>query len=258
MGVLLVVMVLGSCGNIKNLQYMQGGFDTTKLSSYTLPPIMIQKGDLLSITVFSDNPAATAIYNQSASTTAAPASGTGTMVPANSSPAAGGYLVDDDGNIQFQGLGKLHVQGLTKAGLTDLLNTRFSPFLQNPYYTIRFLNYKITVIGDVAKPAVYSIPSERINVLEAIGLAGDLNITARRDNIRIIREQDGKRSFGEIDLRKPDIFAHPFYQLQQNDIIYVDFNKTKAAANDAVVIRNIGLATSIISTIAIIVTVLKR
>lgn len=255
---LLVMMVLASCGDVKNLQYMQGGFDTTKLSRYTLPPIMIQKGDLLSITVFSDNPAATAIYNQSASTTAAPTTGTGAMIQANASTAAGGYLVDDDGNIQFQGLGKLHVQGLTKAGLTDLLNTRLSPFLQNPYYTIRFLNYKITVIGDVAKPAVYSIPSERINVLEAIGLAGDLNITARRDNIRIIREQDGKRSFGEIDLRKPDIFAHPFYQLQQNDIVYVDFNKTKAAANDAVVVRNIGLATSIISTLAIIVTILKR
>lgn len=254
----LAALSLGSCGDVKNLQYMQGGFDSTKLGRYSLPPLVIQKGDLLSIVVYSDNPAATAIYNQSASASVTPGTVTGTMVQPNASPSAGGYLVDDEGNIQFQGLGKLHVQGLTKAALTELLNTRLGPFLQNPYYTIRFLNYKITIIGDVAKPAVYSIPSERINVLEAIGLAGDLNITARRDNIRIIREQDGKRTFGEIDLRQSDIFNNPFYQLQQNDIVYVDFNKNKAAANDAVVVRNIGLATGIISTLAIIISILKR
>jgi polysaccharide export outer membrane protein len=254
----LIVAVLCSCGNVKNLQYMQGGFDTTKLGRYNLPPVAIQKGDLLSITVYSDNPAATAIYNQSASSGSAASGSVGAMVQPTTGLSSGGYLVDDNGDIQFQGLGRLHVQGLTKAGLSDLLNTKLSAFLQNPYYTIRFLNYKITVIGDVAKPAVYSIPSEHINILEAIGLAGDLNITARRDNVRIIREQDGKRSFGEIDLRKADIFNDPFYQLQQNDIIYVDFNKNKAAANDAVVVRNIGLATSIVSTLAIIVSILKR
>jgi len=239
---------------------MQGDFDTTKLGTYIIPAPVIQKGDLLSITVFSDNPVATAIYNQSVVSTSS-TGGTGTTgnsgVPTSGSPSSG-YLVDEEGNIQFQGIGKLHVEGLTKADLISLLNSKLSAFLQNPYYTIRFLNYKITVIGDVAKPAVYSVPSERINIIEAIGLAGDLNITARRDNIRIIREQNGKRTFGQIDLRRPDIFNHAFYQLHQNDIVYVDFTKSKAVANDAVAIRNIGLITSILSTLAIIVTIFKR
>jgi polysaccharide biosynthesis/export protein len=243
-----------SCGSTRQLQYMQGTFDTSKLSKYNLPVPTIQKGDLLSIIVYSNNPAATVIYNQSilggGATSSPGASGMSATTP--------GYLVDESGNIQFQGIGKLHVEGLNKTQLTDLLNSKLTVFLQDPYYNIRFINYKITLIGDVARPGVYSIPSERVNLLEALGLAGDLNVTARRDNVRVIREQNGKRSFGVIDLREPDLFTNPFYQLQQNDIIYVDLGKSKAVANDAVAVRNIGLATTIISTIAIIVTVLKR
>jgi polysaccharide biosynthesis/export protein len=252
---LLVVASISSCGSTRQLQYMQGTFDTSKLSKYDLPVPVIQKGDLLSIVVYSDNPAATAIYNQSVSGAATTATSGSVGMMAPTSP---GYLVDEAGDIQFQGIGKLHVEGLNKKQLTDLLNSKLTTFLQNPYYNIRFLNYKITVIGDVAHPAVYTIPSEKVNILEAIGLAGDLNITARRDNVRVIREQNGKRTFGIIDLRQSDIFNNSFYQLQQNDIIYIDLTKNKAAANDAVVVRNIGLATSIISTIAIIISILKR
>jgi polysaccharide biosynthesis/export protein len=250
----LLAACICSCGSTRQLQYMQGTFDTIKLSKYNLPVPIIQKGDLLSIIVYSNNPAATAIYNQSMLGGAATSINSGGGTP-SSSP---GYLVDEEGNIQFQGIGKLHVEGLNKTQLTDLLNSKLTAFLQDPYYNIRFINYKITLIGDVAKPGVYSIPSERVNLLEALGLAGDLNVTARRDNVRVIREQNGKRNFGVIDLREPDLFNNPYYQLQQNDVIYVDLGKSKAVANDAVAVRNIGLATSIISTIAIIVTVLKR
>jgi polysaccharide biosynthesis/export protein len=250
----LLAACICSCGSTRQLQYMQGTFDTIKLSKYNLPVPIIQKGDLLSIIVYSNNPAATAIYNQSMLGGAATSINSGGGTP-SSSP---GYLVDEEGNIQFQGIGKLHVEGLNKTQLTDLLNSKLTAFLQDPYYNIRFINYKITLIGDVAKPGVYSIPSERVNLLEALGLAGDLNVTARRDNVKVIREQNGKRNFGVIDLREPDLFNNPYYQLQQNDVIYVDLGKSKAVANDAVAVRNIGLATSIISTIAIIVTVLKR
>ncbi|MEP6726588.1 MAG: polysaccharide biosynthesis/export family protein [Bacteroidota bacterium] len=254
----LLMMIGGmcSCGSTKNLQYMQGNFDTAKLSAYNVPALLIQKGDLLSIIVYSDNATATAIYNQSGAGTGNNSS----AVPGSpvSSSGSGGYLVDEDGNIQFQGIGMLHVEGLTKAGLTGLLNSKLTTFLQNPYYTIRFLNYKITVIGDVAKPAVYSIPAERVNILEAIGFAGDLNITARRDNIRIIREEAGKREFGVVDLRQPDIFNNKFYQLHQNDIVYVDFNKSKAVNSDQTTLRNIGIVTSIVSIIAIVISVLRR
>ena len=247
-GIVVLLLLLSSCGSTKNLQYMQGSFDTSKLSAYNFPVPVIQKGDLISITVFSDGPNATAIYNQSV----------GGIQTGGTAIAAPGYLVNEQGDIDFQGIGKLHIEGLTKPGLTDLLNSKLTKFLTNPYYNIRFLNYKITIIGDVARPAVYTIPSERVNILEALGLAGDLNITARRDNVRIIRETNGKREFGNIDLRQPDIFKSPFYQLQQNDIVYIDFNKNKAAANDAIVLRNIGITTSIVTTLAILYSIFRK
>jgi polysaccharide biosynthesis/export protein len=254
---LLTVFIMAACGSTRHLQYLQGGFDTTKLSKFSVPIPVIQKGDLLTIVVYSDNPAATALYNQSISGSSGGGT-SGSMGGSVSTPSSSGYWVDEEGSIQFQGIGKLAVEGLTKAKLTELLNSKLREYLKNPYYNIRFLNYKITVIGDVAKPGVYSIPAERVNILEAIGLAGDLNITARRDNIRIIREQNGKRQFGLIDLRQPDIFSSPFYQLQQNDILYVDLSRGKAAASDQTAVRNISIVTSLVSTLAIVFTVLKR
>jgi polysaccharide biosynthesis/export protein len=241
------VLTMASCGSTKPLQYLQGSFDTARLSAYTIPQPVIQQGDLLSIVVYSDNATATAIYNQSVT-------GAGN----NTAGATPGYLVNEQGNINFQGIGSLHIEGLTKTALTELLTEKLKIFLTNPYFNIRFLNYKVTIIGDVARPAVYNIPAEKVNILEALGLAGDLNITARRDNVLIIREQNGKRSLGRINLLKPDIFNNPFYQLQQNDVVYVDLTKAKAIANDQAALRNISIATSIVSTIAIIISVLKR
>lgn len=263
----LLVASLTSCTNTRRLQYMQGSFDTAALSQYSIPEAVIQQNDLLSIVVYSDNPLATAIYNQplggsggSGTTATGTSSESGASGGGSASPgiSSGGYLVDGEGNIQFQGIGVLHVEGLTKKGLKALLDSSLKTYLQNPYYSIRFLNYKITVIGDVAHPAIFSIPAERVNLLEALGLAGDLNITARRDNVLIIREQNGKREYGRIDLTRPDIFTSPFYQLKQNDVVYVDLTRNKAVAADQTTVRNIGIATSIISTIAIVLTVLRR
>jgi polysaccharide export outer membrane protein len=255
--ILLGIMAgISSCANVKPLQYMQGSFDTAKLSSYTIPQPVIQQGDLLSIIVYSDNPMATAIYNQSV--TSSTTGGTGTSAGSANSPSSAGYLVDEHGNILFQGIGNLHAEGLSKAALADTLTERLKPYLTNAYFNIRFLNFKITLIGDVARPSVYNIPSEKVNILEALGLAGDLNVTARRDNVLIIREQNGKRTWGRIDLTKPDIFNSPFYQLQQNDVVYIDLTKNKAAANDVITIRNISVATAVASTLAIIYSIFRK
>jgi polysaccharide biosynthesis/export protein len=258
---LLLVLAISSCGSTKNLQYMQGSFDTSKFATYSIPEPVIQKGDLLSILVFSDRPDATALYNQSviSSQPGASTNSTGTAAVGLPTVTAPGYLVDNNGNIQFQGIGQLHIEGLNKEQLIDLLNKKIKDtLLFNPYYNIRFLNFKITLIGDVARPGVYSIPSEQINLLEALGLAGDLNITARRDNVRIIREQNGKRQFGTIDLRSPEILRSPFYQLHQNDVIYVDFNKSKAAGSDLTTTRNISLAATVVSTLAILYSIFRK
>lgn len=258
-----------SCINTRRLQYMQGAFDTTALSKVDVPPIVIQQNDLLSIVVYSDNPAATAIYNQSQVGAGAAASSGGNAAgggsgmglsfgAGGSNPSSGGYLVDQDGNIQFQGIGSLHVEGLTLAQLRLQLDSSLKKFLQKPYTTVRFLNYRVTIIGDVAHPGVFNIPSERVTLLEALGLAGDLNVTARRDNVLVVREQNGKRTYGRIDLTKPDIFKSSFFQLKQNDVVYVDLTKSKAVAADQATLRNITIATSVLTTIALIITVFRK
>jgi polysaccharide biosynthesis/export protein len=242
--VIVVLLNMTACVSSKPIQYLQGGFDTSQLSTYELKEPVIQKGDLLGINVFSDNAEATALYNLP------------NIGGTEGDRSTAGYLVDNQGNIQFQGVGTIHVEGLNKAQLEELLNSKLLEVLKNPYYSIRFLNYKITVIGEVTKEGVYNIPNERINILEAIGLAGGLTVYARRENVTVIRHKTGKREFARLDLTNPESLKSPYFFLEQNDLIIVEQNKNKAAVSDQVTARNISLATSIISTLAIVYTVL--
>ena len=230
---------------------VRGPFDTAKLSKINATEPVIRKGDILSIIVFSDNPEATKIYNQSIIMS----SGSGGSAAGGNSSSPPGYQVDEEGDIVFQGLGKLKVEGLTKAVLKDTLDARLSPYLQHPYYSIRFLNYKFTMMGEVGKPGVVSIPGERVNMLEAIALAGDLTPFANLDSVFIIRENNNKREFAWMNLTKPDIMASPYFYIQQNDIIIVEPNKKKSVANDIVTARNISLALAFITTFALLYSI---
>jgi polysaccharide export outer membrane protein len=254
---LWIMNSLSSCGDTKQLVLLQGKFDTAKLSIINPVEPIIRKGDIMSIIVYSDNPDATKIYNQSLIVTgnAAVIAPSGEAAVGGAPPAAPGYQVDVDGNIVFQGLGKIHIEGLTKAALKDTLDARLMPFLQHPYYSIRFLNFKFTMMGEVTRPGVISIPGERINILEAIALAGDLTFYARRDSVLVIRENNNKREFARLDLRKPEIMASPYFYLQQNDIVIFEPTKRKVAANDVVTTRNITLALAIISTFTVVYSI---
>jgi len=252
---------LSSCGNSRQLVYMQGQFDTAQLSQVNAVEPVIRKGDILSIIVYSDNPEATKIYNQSLITTGGTTSATGVTAAGGltgTNPSAPGYQVDQNGDIMFQGIGIIHVEGLTKADLKDTLDVRLSPFLQHPYYNIRFLNYKFTMLGEVAKPGLVNIPGERINLLEAIAISGDLTPYGRRDNVLVIRENNNKREFARLDLTKPEIMKSPYFYLQQNDIVIVEPNKKKAAATDVVTARNISLAATVVSTLAILYSIFRK
>jgi polysaccharide biosynthesis/export protein len=245
---------LSSCGTTKGMILVRGPFDTAKLSVINPVEPIIRKGDILSIIVFSDNPIATRIFNQSLIA----ASGSGNTAPGvnqtsgSASASAPGYQVDGNGNIVFQGLGKIKVEGLTKASLKDTLDVRLSPFLLHPYYSILFLNYKFTMMGEVAKPGVISVPGEKINILEAIAMSGELTAFADRDSVFIIRENNDKREFAWLNLTKPEIMTSPYFYIQQNDIIIVEPNRKKSVANDIVTTRNITLALAVISTFAIV------
>jgi polysaccharide biosynthesis/export protein len=253
---LFLILIFSSCANIRELTYLQGSFDTAKLSQVNAVEPIIRKGDLLSIIVYSDNPDATKIYNQSLIATSGAANSLSSVVTTSTvggnSPSSAGYQVDENGNIVFQGLGLLHVEGLTKAALKDTLDGRLKQYLTNPYYNIRFLNYKFTMLGEIGRPGVISIPGERINLLEAIALAGDMTFYGRRDNIMVIRETNNKRDFARLDITKPEILASPYFYLQQNDVVIVEANKRKAAALDQLTYIRISIATSIVSLFAIL------
>jgi polysaccharide biosynthesis/export protein len=265
--IFLFVIMLASCGNTRQLIYMQGKFDTAQLSQVIKTEPVIQKGDLISIIVYSDNLQATAIFNQplvNLPTAGGSESGGGSgstagAAQAVASPTAPGYLVDDNGNIQFPRLGLLHLEGITRDSLRGLLDSRLKDtLLVNPYYSIRFLNYKFTMLGEVSRPGIFTIPGEHISLLEALGLAGDITFYGRRDNVLIIREINGKRQFQRLDLTKPDIMASPYFYLQQGDVVYVEPNKKKVAASDQVTARNISIGLGIVSAIAVIIALFRN
>jgi polysaccharide export outer membrane protein len=248
-----------SCGNVRQLQYLQGQFDTTRLSQVTRQEPIIQANELVSITVYSDDPRASAYYNLPASPTVSNTSDAASLTAPVMNTAVPGsvYLVNEAGYIQFPGLGPLKVAGLTKDSLYKTLQGLLADKLKNPYFIIRLLSYKVTMIGEVAKPGQFTIPNEKVSLLEAIALAGDLTPFGRRDNVLVIREINGQRSFQRLDLRSPEIMASPYFYLQPNDVVLVDLNKNKAAASEQATVRNISLATGIISVIAVLISVLK-
>jgi len=265
----LVVLFAFSCRSVKqakkDLIYLnEGSVDTLPNYQIDYREIPIQKNDLLSIVVFSDNIAATQFYNQNETPATANLTEGAGLAGASSqtaTKAAGaGYLVDNDGNIRFQSLGRVRVEGLTRLQLMDTLASKLSRYLLNPYVDVRFLNARITVVGEVQRPGVFSLPGERVNVLEVIGMAGDLTVYGRRDNILVIREQNGKREFGRLDIRQANIFQSPFFYLQKNDVVVIEPVSKKPTATEQDNYRKLTLVTSLaalVSTISILVTIFR-
>jgi len=266
---IVTILLVGSCGTTRPYVYMQGAFDTTRLSTIPSFDPMIKQGDLLGIVIFSDNPEASAIYNQGGSAsfqlpTAPSGAGGGGSLPSLGSKSGGGsssatgYLVDEKGNITFRDLGVLHVDGLTRGQLTDTLNSRLTDYLNHPYCNVRVLNYKFRMLGELQHPGEFSIPDEKINILEAISLAGDITQYGRRDNVLIIREDSGRRVYGRMDLTKPDIMKSPFFYLQQNDLVVIEQNKKKSIANDQITLRNLTITTSIVTVFALLYSIFRK
>lgn len=228
-----------SCVNTREAVY----FNNVPDQSLNINPDEEQKivaNDILSITVTSLNPEASVTFNNSSP---------------NNPSATPGYLVDQDGYIQFPVLGKLKVSDLTKKQLTDTLRSSLidKKLLIDPVVSIRYLNFRVTVLGEVLKPTVVSVPNEKISLLEALGMAGDLTIYARRDNVTLIRDENGKRLIKRINLNDGEIFNSPYYYLKSNDIIYVEPNKTKISSSQPLR-QNLPIILSGLSLLAIIFT----
>ncbi len=219
-------IMVSSCVNTRKTSYFNDIQDGVLKTKYEAPLPVIHKNDLLSIYVSSLNAEATMIFN-------APSLPTTTSASANGTTSQNvGYLVNEEGKIQFPVLGKLQAAGLTVKEFTDNIADSLTQkkLLVDPLVTVRFLNFRVTVIGEVGKPTVITVPNEKISLLEAIGLAGDLTIYGKRENVLLIREEEGKKIIHRIDLNSPEVLTSAFYYLKSNDVIYVEPNRNKIAS----------------------------
>jgi polysaccharide export outer membrane protein len=255
----LCVFLLSSCYNSRPVAYFQDGkLDTSITHSIEIPEYVVQKGDILNITIYSDNPEATAIFNQASAgmSNINQSSGKGAAATSN---VANGYLVDREGNIRLHAIGLLHVEGLTKRSIESQIIEKLQVLgvLTSPYCVVRLSNFRITVLGEVTAPGVYSMPSEKASILDAIGQAGDLTIYGRKDQILLIRESMGRRTYTDIDLTKPDIFTSPNFYLQNNDVLVVKADRKKTTPADQQTLQLITIGLTALSTLAILLTIFK-
>jgi polysaccharide biosynthesis/export protein len=223
---LITVILISSCTNTKEFTYFNNVQDTVYSSNFNTTAYLIKPNDILSISISSLNTEASAIFNPDNTQN----SGRSTTVTGTQTEA-GGYLVSGSGTIQLPLLGKIQAAGITKEELKNTITNLIlsKKLLIDPIVEIRFLNYEVTVIGEVAHPTVITVPSERISLLKALGLAGDLTIYGRRDNVLLIREEGGKKRTRHIDLTSSNFLNSPYYYLQPNDVVYITPNKAKIA-----------------------------
>ena len=229
---IFIISCLYSCVSAKKATYFYGTEATEfKTEMESLEPT-IQKNDLLSISISSLNPDASKIFNTPN------VSATQTSTATGTTSQASGYLVDQDGFIQFPFLGSIKAAGLTKKALKEDIKDELisRKLLLDPIVDIRYLNYKVSVLGEVGHPSVLTIPNEKVTLLEALGLAGDLTIYAKRDNVLLIREEEGEKKLTRLDLTTNEIFTSPYYYLKSNDIVYVEPNKSKIASTGRVML----------------------
>ena len=221
---ILLLLLSSSCAK-RNLVYFSdiesgSGYSTT-IENIIEPEI--QSDDLLKITVSSLNPESNLLFNAGVLNTTGGDLSSSVMSPLNE-----GYLVDRNGEINFPVLGKIKLGGLNKEEAIEEMTFRLREYVKDPIVNIRFMNFMVTVIGEVNNPSTFTVPTEKINILEALGLAGDMTAYGKRENVMVIREKDGIRSVNRLNLNDRDILSSPFYYLTQNDVVYVEPDKMKA------------------------------
>lgn len=250
------VILFSACNSTKEVVYLQDVIPLKQQDIERKYEVFIHEDDLLAIMVNSKDPELALPFNMPMVSYQIGSEGGGQQ-------RILGYLVDTNGDIDFPILGKLHVAGLSRLELRDLIKEKLisGDYIKDPVVTVQFLNYKVSVMGEVARPGSFTITGDRITLLEALSMAGDLTIYGRRDRVAVIREENGKRTILFHDLRSSDIFTSPCYYLQQNDIVYVEPNKAKAGQRDINQNNSVSVWLSAVSVLAavasLLVTVLK-
>ena len=256
--ILLAVIFLASCQSYKKVPYLQDAEVINQAQQLeTLYDAKIMPKDLLTIVVSCTNPELAVPFNL---TVASPMS-LADKTQIATQPVLQPYLVDNEGRINFPVLGTLKVGGLTKSEAEQVIVRNLKPYMkETPIVTVRMANYKISVLGEVARPGTFTITNEKVNLLEALAMAGDMTVYGVRDNVKLIRETaTGKQEIITLDLNKSETILSPYYWLQQNDVVYVTPNKAKARNSDIGNSTSLWFsATSILVSLAsLLVTIFK-
>ena len=255
---LVVVSLFSSCQSYKKVPYLQDAEVVSQVrQEESLYDAKIMPKDLLTIVVSCTSPELAIPFNLTVATQNNVATTSTTIQPVLQQ-----YLVDNEGKINFPVLGELKVGGLTKRQAEAMIVDKLKPYLkETPIVTVRMVNYKISVIGEVARPGTFTISNEKVNLLEALAMAGDMTVWGLRDNVKLIREgADGRQQIITLDLNKAETILSPYYWLQQNDIVYVTPNKAKARNSDIGNSTSLWFsATSILVSLAsLLVTIFKN
>lgn len=252
--VLLAFGALSGCTSSKDILYFQDidSFDAKKIEAAYEPVIM--KDDKLQIIISGPDKSVISPYNFTLSDEIRSTNTTMSVVP---------YLVDSDGFIDMPGLGRIKVEGMRRVDLVNFITGMLTSqgLIKDPVVSVSFLNFRVTVLGEVRNPGTYTVPSERITVLQALGMAGDLLITADRNDIVIIRDVDGVQTHYSFDITKSDILSSPYFYLHQNDVIYVPQSATRIAqGTTATGLWSIVLSstTTLITVVTFLISILGR
>jgi polysaccharide export outer membrane protein len=247
--ILLLSLCFGSCASADKFALLQNVSNTNETKEADFQ-VKLQPDDLLLIMISAENPIIAQPYNLS-----------NVSVAINNETAAGqqrllSYQIDQQGAIQLPGLGTIKAAGKTRNELMAHIEKLLEGKITNPVITIRILNFKISVQGEVNRPGTFPINSERVTLLEALSMAGDLTIYGKRDNILVIREENGVKSFQKVDITKGDFVNSPYYYLSQNDVIYVEPNKTRV--NSSVIGPNVTVGLTALSLLITIIAITVR
>lgn len=240
---ILLACSLAGCASSKKIAYFQDLDDAKLLNSVTFNAAKIKADDMLSIIVSGPDKEVIQPYNFSI------AEGSNLGDPERSIM---GYIVNTKGEINFPNLGTIKVEGMTRAELEDYLTKEIGKDVKDPVVSVSFKNFKITVLGEVREPGTYMVNSEKVSILQALGLAGDLLISGKRENVLLIREVDNRMVHINIDLRSKKVLESPYFYLQQNDVLYVQPSVSRVAQGRTAT----GVWTTIISSVTTLATII--
>ncbi|WP_345329018.1 polysaccharide biosynthesis/export family protein [Mucilaginibacter defluvii] len=248
---LLLSYSFTSCVSYKNVPYFQD-LDSTqvKIALEQYRPQIVQPNDVLSIKVTSLSAESNVLFGDNM-TESRMGGGSNNNNNANTLQY-GGFLVNEVGEVELPTLGKIKVKGLTTTQVKDTVTALAARYVKNPTVTVRMLSFKISVTGDVTRAGTFQITNERVSVLEAIALAGDLRVTARRENVLVIRQNGDQMQFARLDLRSKKVFESPYFYLNNNDVIYVEPNIKRLERNENLY-QNTTLIVSILTTVSLLI-----